>query len=247
MLGAHRADGNARHGHRSPDHHAEDKPRRYPDRVGRPPETGGLPDLAPEPLREWQGRRIDALRLAERVSAMQDDRERLRQEAREGVATLASALSELGYAVGEVNGSAVHALPSLIDEAMRWERQAVGADAAWSAKNQAAEAQRVEREQVIRSIAETEAAFVASSCGAGEWHVRLCLSPETVPDAFKVRLDELDGLARQAAALSEARQRQAQAQAILDDVVTQANQVAALLGKRLLTLSTTLQIGCGPG
>ena len=56
---------------------------------------------------------------------MQDDRERLRQEAREGVATLASALSEFGYAVGEVNGPAVHALPSLIDEAMRWERQAV--------------------------------------------------------------------------------------------------------------------------
>ena len=191
----------------------------------------GLPDLAPEPLREWQGRRIDALRLAERVSAMQDDRERLRQEAREGVATLASALSELGYAVGEVNGSAVHALPSLIDEAMRWERQAVGADAAWSAKNQAAEAQRVEREQVIRSIAETEAALQRHRAALGEWHVRLCLSPETVPDAFKVRLDELDGLARQAAALSEARQRQAQAQAILDDVVMQANQVAALLGE----------------
>ena len=77
--------------------------------------------------------------------------------------------------------------------------------------------------------------------------MRLCLSPEIGSGCLKVRLDELTVWRVRRRRWSEARQRQAQAQAILDDVVTQANQVAALLGKRLLTLSTTLQIGCGPG
>ena len=193
--------------------------------------NAGLPDLAPEPLREWQGRRIDALRLAERVSSLQADRERVREETNDAVSKLTSAFSALGHAFGEVNGAAVQALPSLIEEASRWERQAVEADAARSAKKQAAEAQRVEREQVIRSIAETETAVQRHQAALRQWHTRLCLSPETVPDAFKVRLDELDSLARQAAALGEARQRQAQAQVLLDDVAAQANQVAVLLGE----------------
>ncbi len=61
--------------------------------------------------------------------------------------------------------------------------------------------------------------------------MRLFLSSDTLPEALKMRLDELDSLARQAAALSEARQRQAQVQATLDDLSTQSHQVAGLLGE----------------
>lgn len=194
-------------------------------------QDAGLPNLAPEPLREWQGRRLDALRLAERVGSLRADRERLREETNDAVSILKSARAELRHPVGDLTVNPVQALPTLIEDALRWERQAVEADAARSARHQAAEARRVEREQVNRSIAETEIRLEHHRAALREWHERLFLSSETVPDAVKVRLDELDSLARQAAALSEARQRQAQAQTILDDLVAQSRQVAALLGE----------------
>jgi len=193
--------------------------------------SAGLPDLAPEPLREWQGRRLDALRLAERVGTLRADRERLRGETHEAVLNLRNALVGLGHQVGDSNLADVQVLPLLIEEALRWEREAVEADAARSAKHHAAEARRVEREQVNRSIAETESRLVHHQAALREWHARLFLSPDTVPDAVKVRLDELDSLARQAAALSEAQQRQAQAQTLLDDVAAQSHRVAGLLGE----------------
>src|SRR5690606_12476803 len=84
-------------------------------------------------------------------------------------------------------------------------------------------------EEVNRAIAETTSRLQYHRAALREWHTRLFVSSETVPDAVKVRLDELDSLARQAAALSEARRRQAQAQTILDDLVAQSHQVAALL------------------
>lgn len=193
--------------------------------------SAGLPNLAPEPLREWQGRRLDALRLAERVGSLWADRERLREDTNEAVSTLKKTLAELRHPVGDLTANIVQALPVLIEEALRWEREAVEADAARSARHEAAEARRNECEQVKRSMTEIERRLQQRQAALREWHVRLFLSSEPVPDAVKVRLDELDNLARQAAALSESRQRQAQAQVILDDLVVHAQQVAALLGE----------------
>src|SRR5690606_27447379 len=156
------------------------------------------------------------------VAAIRADRERLREETNEAISRLTSALAELRHSVGELTVHHEQALPALIEDALRWERQAVEADAARSARHHAAEASRVEREEVNRAIAETTSRLQYHRAALREWHTRLFLSSETVPDAVKVRLDELDSLARQAAALSEARRRQAQAQTILDDLVAQS-------------------------
>jgi exonuclease SbcC len=48
----------------------------------------GLPDLDPETLREWQGRRHEALQLVERVTALRADRDRLLADAGRAAAAI---------------------------------------------------------------------------------------------------------------------------------------------------------------
>ncbi len=189
----------------------------------------GLPDLAPEPLREWQGRRAEALQVAERVALLRADRDRLREEAVAAASNIAVALRTLGHAVSEEQVETVQALPALIGQAVEWERNAVETDAAWSARSKAEQVQRAERKQLDRSMNEVQTELQRHQSALQDWHARLFLPPGTVSDAFKVRLDELNSVARQASALSEARQRQAQVQAILDDLVAQSKAVAALV------------------
>ena len=193
--------------------------------------NAGLPDLAPEPLREWQARRTDALQVAERVALLRTDRDRLREEAGAAASKILVALRTLGHVVGEGNVGDIQALPALIEQAVDWERKAVEADAAWSARSRAEHMQRAEREQLDRSIDEAETDLQRHRSALQGWHARLFLASGTVSDAFNVRLDELDSLARQASALSEAQQRKAQVQAFLDDLTAQTKAVATLLSE----------------
>lgn len=189
----------------------------------------GLPDLLPEPLREWQGRRAEALQIAERVAGLREAGDRLQEETTKAAEGILSALQKLGQPAGESNKAAAAMLPSLIEQAVAYDSKAVEAEAAYNAKEQAAKVQRLERQDLNRSMAETEADLRRRQSALQEWHARLFLASDTIPDAIKVRLDELDAVARQAAALGEARQRKAQVQAILDDLRVQSTDVAALL------------------
>ena len=189
----------------------------------------GLPDLDPEPLREWQGRRADALQIAERVAGLRAASDRLQEETNNAVAGVRAALLKLGHPVSEANPVDVTLLPSLIEQAVAYDSKAVEAEAAHNAKEQAATVQRIERQQLDRSMAEMGAELRRHQSALQAWHARLFLASDTIPDAIKVRLDELDGAARQAAALGEAKQRRAQVQAILDDLAAQSKDVAAVL------------------
>ena len=62
-------------------------------------------------------------------------------------------------------------------------------------------------------------------------HTRLFLPRDASPESIKARLDELDGLARHSASMSEAELRRAQHQAVVDDFEAQAVQLAALVGE----------------
>ncbi len=190
----------------------------------------GLPQLDPDILREWQGRRYDALQLAERVAALRADRDRLVEETREAATGIAEALQALGCPVREISAGDIGVLFSLIEQGMRWEKSAVEAEADHSAKRKAAHSQRAEREKVESLLAETEAEVQRHLSALQGWHARLFLPSGTIPDAVKARLDELDGLARQASALSDAKQRKAHVQAILDDLGNQSSQLVLLLG-----------------
>jgi uncharacterized protein YhaN len=191
----------------------------------------GLPNFDPETLREWQGKRYDALRLAERVAALRADRERLVVEAREAASGIAHTLRALGCPVREMKRGDLTVLPSLIEQAVRWEKTAVEAEADRNAKSQAARTQRAEREKVASLLAETDAELQRHLSALQGWHARLFLPAGTIPDAIKARLEELDALVRQASALTEAQQRKAQVQAILNDLGSQSRQLALLLGE----------------
>ncbi|ODT45292.1 MAG: hypothetical protein ABS70_03500 [Nitrospira sp. SCN 59-13] len=189
----------------------------------------GLPDLDPEPLREWQGRRAEALQIAERVAGLRAAGDRLQEEATNALGGIRSALIKLGQPVAEPEKADVALLSSLIDQAVAYESKAVEAEAAHHAKEEAAKVQRVERQELDRSMAEMEAELRRHQAALQQWYARLFLASDTIPDAIKVRLDELDGVARKATALGDAKQRRAQVQAILDDVAAQSKDVAALL------------------
>ncbi len=191
----------------------------------------GLPDLDPETLREWQGRRHEALQLVERVTGLRADRDRLLADAASSVGAITEGLRAVGCSLATTHAGEAERLSTLIDQAVRWEQSATEAEAEQQARLKTAHTRRIEREKVGRQVSETEAERRRHLDGLQSWHTRLFLSGEAPPEALKSRLDELDGLARQASVLAEAQQRKAQLQAVVDDLMTQAAQVAELLGE----------------
>jgi exonuclease SbcC len=55
--------------------------------------------LDPETLREWQGRRHEALQLVERVTALRVDRDRVLADAGRAAAAIAGELRAVGHAL----------------------------------------------------------------------------------------------------------------------------------------------------
>ena len=191
----------------------------------------GLPDLDPETLREWQGRRHEALQLVERVTALRADRDRLLADAAGSVGAIIEGLRAVGCPPAATQAGEAEQLSALIEQAVRWEQSATEAEAEQQARLKTAHTQRIEREKVGRQVSETEAERRRHLDALQAWHTRLFLAGDALPEALKSRLDELDGLARQASALADAQQRKAQLQAVVDDLMTQAVQVAELLGE----------------
>lgn len=196
----------------------------------------GLPDLDPASLREWQGRRQEALHLVERVAAQRADRDRLLADAASSATAIARGLRAVGSPPAAAETGALEQLPRLIEQAVYWEQSATAAEAEQQARLKTAQTQRIERDRVGRQISDTEADRRRHLDQLQAWHARLFLAGEATPEALKSRLDELDVLARQASALAEAQQRRAQLQAIVDDLKMQVVQVAGLLGEAVPTV-----------
>ncbi len=191
----------------------------------------GLPNLAPETLHEWQGRRHDALQLAERMQALRADRHRLLTQATEAASSIAEVLRTLGQSVDEKSVRDLQGLSSLIEQGLKWEKHTVQAEAEHSARAKAAKLQRVERDKVNRLLTETKADLERHLSALQEWQARLYLPANTTSEAVKARLTELDELVRHHSTSSEAQQRKAHLQAILDDLTKQGGRVAALLSE----------------
>ncbi len=186
-----------------------------------------LPDLDPEALREWQAGRAGTLDVADRLAQDQADRQHLQSEAAMAVAALSAALTGVGQAVQS------SALPQLIIQADRWEKLATKVEAEQSAQAKAEKMRQAERQKVDGLISKTEAELGSHLTAVQAWHARLFLAPDSTPETVKARLDELDNLARESAALAEAKLRQAQQQAVVEDFSIQAEHLAALLGEPL--------------
>ena len=184
-----------------------------------------LPDLDPEALREWQTAREGALDVADRLAQAQNDRQHLQSEATTAAAALSAALIGVGQAVQS------QALPQLIVQADRWEKLATKIEAEQSARAKAEKTRHAEREKVNGLISKTEGELSIHSTAVQAWHARLFLAAGSTPETVKARLDELDSLTRESAALAEAKLRQAQQQAVVEDFSSQAEHLATVLGE----------------
>ena len=184
-----------------------------------------LPDLGPDALRQWQTERAGALEFANRLGQTQADRQRLASNAKSAADTLSAALTGIGETVQS------SALPQLIAQADRWEKGATKAEAEHSAKAKADKARQAERQKVDGLINKTQAEMESHLSAVQAWHARLFLAAGSTPETVKARLDELGGLARQSAALAEARLRQAQQRAVVEDFSVQTKCLADELGE----------------
>jgi DNA repair protein SbcC/Rad50 len=189
----------------------------------------GLPGIEPDALSEWQVRRHNALQIAEQLGIMRADRDKALAESVRACSRVAAALRAVDQPVADDAGGDATALPSLIKQADRWEKLAARAEAEHAEHAKVMQKQRAEREKVGGQIAATEAELTRHVTALQGWHARLFMPADSAPEAVKARLDELDGLARQSSALSDAQLRRAQHQAVVDDLAAQAGQLARLL------------------
>ena len=185
----------------------------------------GLPPLEADALREWQANRQAALETAERLERSRADMERLRAKALASATALASALR----AVGETPRG--NELAPLIDQAVRWETQATQIEAEQRASERTEQERLTERSKVAAQMAPAEAELKSRSKAVQAWQDRLLLPKGSSAEAVRARLGEFDTLDKQAAALRDARERQARHRTVIDDSAMYANQVASLLGE----------------
>ncbi|MBC2732469.1 YhaN family protein [Thiobacillus sp.] len=193
-----------------------------------------LPVLEPEALREWQAARKGVLGIANRVAKLVVDRDQSQTKLLEAVTALTSALQGIGQTAQDT------ALPSLIDQADRWERSATQAEVKLHERAKADKQRRSDLEKINGLISKAESELLEHETALQTWHARLFLPSESLPDTVKARLDEMDDLARQYAALSEARVRQSRQDAVVEDFATQATTLAAALGEPVPTMTDDL-------
>ena len=191
-----------------------------------------LPALDADALREWQGRRDVVLELAGRLAGLRSDGEAVLAEASTAASALVVPLRAAGQTVAEVkSGGEVDALPTLIAQALQWERKAAESEAQRNAQANALRAQQAERKKVGVLILRTETELEGHEAALAVWHARLFLPSDSASETVKARLEELDALARQSTVLNDARQAQAHHQAVIDDIEARAAQLAILVGE----------------
>ena len=196
-----------------------------------------LPELDAESLKEWQGRRSDALQAFDRLTEVRGELERIRNEGAEGFNAVVSALHLVGApALGAPNEDVAARLAKATEHALEWERQASRGDAEREAR---AKVQREQRAELIRlddSIAKSTRESEAHRAALQAWCGRLFLDRNAEPDAVRARLEELDAFARKADELAEARLRQRNHQLGIDDLDRQVRALCDLIDEPMPTL-----------
>lgn len=191
-----------------------------------------LPALDADALREWQGRRDVVLELAGRLAGLRSDREAVLAEASRAASALVVTLRAAGQTTAEVaGGGEVDALPSLIAQALQWERKTAESEAQRGAQASALRAQQAERKKLGALISRTETELQGHVAALDAWHARLFLPSDSAAETVKVRLEELDALARQSTVLNDARQAQGRHNAVVNDIEARSAQLALLVGE----------------
>ncbi len=184
-----------------------------------------LPDLDPNALLEWQLARQGALDGADRLAQACSEREQLRVQVETARAALAAALETAGQ------GARGADLASLSQRADLWEKEATKTEAQHESCLQAARQRQLESDKVAGLIRTAAADLDLHLAAVHLWYGRLLLASASPPEALKARLDELDSLARRSAELEDARLRQSEHLALVEDFAAQAAGLASVLGE----------------
>lgn len=191
-----------------------------------------LPALDADALREWQDRREVVLELAERLAGLRSDREGALAEVLTASSALLVALRDAGQAAANLAaGGEVDALPSLIAQALQWEKKSAEKEAQSGARAKLLRTQQTERKKVGTVILHTETELKGHEEALDAWHARLFLPSGSASETVKARLEELDALGRQSTALNDARQAQGHHNAVVNDIEARAAQLAILVGE----------------
>ena len=193
---------------------------------------GQLPALDVDALREWQVRRDVVLELAGRLTGLRSDRESVLAEALTAASALVVTLRAAGQTVAEVQvGGEVDALPSLIGQALQWEKTIAESEAELGARARALRVQQAERKKIDALIGQTEVDLQRHEGALDAWHARLFLPSGSTSETVKARLEELHAFARQSTGLNDARQAQDHHNAVVNDIDASAVQLAMLVGE----------------
>ncbi|MGC2519699.1 MAG: AAA family ATPase [Burkholderiales bacterium] len=191
-----------------------------------------LPALDVDALHEWQGRRDVVLEFAGRLAGLRSDREGVLAEASIAASALVVTLRAAGQTVAEVKvGGEVDALPSLMGQALQWEKKAAEGEAERGARARALRVQQADRKKVDALIVQTETDLRRHEGALDAWHGRLFLPSDSAAETVKARLEELDALARQSTVLNDARLAQTHHNAVVNDIEARAAQLAMLVGE----------------
>jgi len=190
--------------------------------------AAGLPALTPEALGEWQSRRIDALLVDERIAVDRDASAQLASAADVVAMRLHAALGAPGASKGDRTG-----LAALIQRGLLVLQAHTRAEAALAERERTARVRERDRARLASEIDAMLAAVEVDRAVLRQWCDRLGIDARAGDDAIRAQLDGLADLVRQSAELAEVRARAADAQAAVDAIERQANDLAGALGEAM--------------
>ncbi|MGM0676344.1 MAG: AAA family ATPase [Pseudomonadota bacterium] len=185
----------------------------------------GLPDLSPDALGQWQGRRETLLELTRRLERLERDKSARHEQRRQAVEALRQALTAVGERPAGTD------LATLIEQAGAWERQATAAQGRRQEREHHARLRQKDRAALTREIEVMEQEWQARSRSVAAWHDRLGLPVEAVPAAVRARLEELDALEALRVEREDMLAAQARQQSLVRDFQDQVATLADLLGE----------------
>jgi DNA repair protein SbcC/Rad50 len=186
--------------------------------------AAGLPALEPEALAEWQRYRARLLDTHAELARLRAAHAKLARQCAQAGTDLRAALAALGAAAAEDA-----ALPVLVARGARMLREATEQGAAAGERERAAVRAAHERERVQQEVEAISTTLARHETALAAWHARLHLSGAVDVDAFRARIEELEALAREAAAIGELRRAAAADAARADEFERAAATLAGLL------------------
>ena len=197
-------------------------------------DQGGLPNLSADALKEWQAQRIEALDQLDRLSAARQEQDRLLNEAHDARNAILGALSTLGSPASTAqNEHVATGLSNAIEHALQLEGHASKAAAEREASEKMRRKDEAELAALDQAIAKVDEESNTLRMTLQAWCGRLLLHADAAPDAIRARLEELDAFAGKARELDEARLRQRQYEASINDLDRRVRGVCELIGEPL--------------